>query len=124
MLPTFAQLAGIDIPDGVPCDGISLLPTLSGNGVQPSHEYLYWEFHERGGSQAVRMGYWKGVRRQLRKYGTEAPVELYDLRSDPGERHDLAGMHPEVVARMKELMVEARTDSPIFNLWEKTSRKH
>ena len=124
MLPTFAQLAGIDIPDGVPCDGISLLPTLSGNEVQPSHEYLYWEFHERGGSQAVRMGYWKGVRRQLRKYGTEASVELYDLRSDPGERHDLAGMHPEVVARMREIMVEARTDSPIFNLWEKTSRKH
>ena len=119
MLPTCAQLAGAEIPDSISCDGISLLPTLSGNVVQPSHEYLYWEFHERGGSQAVRMENWKGVRCQLRKYGTEAPVELYDLHSDPKEEHDLAESYPEIVARMKAIMTEARTDSPIFKLWDK-----
>ena len=62
---------------------------------------------------------WKGVRCQLRKYGTEAPVELYDLHSDPKEEHDLAESYPEIVARMKAIMTEARTDSPIFKLWDK-----
>ena len=43
---------------------------------QPTHEFFYWEFHERGFQQAVRMGHWKAVR--LKKDG---PLELYDLRT-------------------------------------------
>src|SRR5207302_3591293 len=51
LLPTAAELAGVGPPQGL--DGISMVNALLGN-KQQDHEYLYWEFHERGFSQAVR----------------------------------------------------------------------
>lgn len=123
MLPTFAQIAGVEIPDSVSCDGISILPALTGQGVQPEHDYLYWEFHERGGSQAVRFNHWKAVRRHVRKR-SDAPIELYDLRTDPREEHDLAEEHKEVVAQIVEILRTARTDSETFNLWEAPLKQH
>ncbi len=53
-LPTAAELAGVAGPSGI--DGISVAPTLLGKPGQKQHEYLYWEFFERGYKQAVRMG--------------------------------------------------------------------
>ncbi len=105
ILPTAAELAGAPAPVG--SDGISILPTLLGKQQKP-HEYFYWEFHERGFSQAVRMGNWKGVRNK----SPRAPVELYDLSQDLSERNDVAARHPEVVAKIKEIFVSARTESP------------
>ena len=51
----------------------------------PSHEFLYWEFHERGFQQAVRMGKWKAMRLK-----NGVPLELYDLDADVGETRDVA----------------------------------
>ena len=67
-----------------PTDGLSLVPTLLGRiEQQAKHAHLYWEFHERGFNQAVLMdGRWKAIR-LLR---TDAPVELYDVANDIGER--------------------------------------
>ncbi|MFB3825578.1 MAG: arylsulfatase [Bryobacteraceae bacterium] len=106
-LPTAAELAGVTAPKGI--DGVSVVPALLGKAQQP-HPYFYWEFHERGFSQAVRMGDWKGVRLQSRN----APLELYDLKSDVGEKNNIAAAHPEVVARIRKIMDEARTDSADF----------
>jgi len=102
-LPTAAELAGTSAPEGL--DGLSLVPTLLGR-QQQRHDYLYWEFHERGFGQAIRRGRWKAVRRRL-----ELPVELYDLKTDLGEKHDVAADHPELVAEAEELFGEARTES-------------
>ena len=52
------------------------------------HEYLYWEFHEQGKKQAVRMGKWKGIRLGLAR-NPDAPVQLYDLSADPREQSNL-----------------------------------
>lgn len=60
VMPTLADIAGGEIKGE--CDGISFAPTLFGGKGQKQHEYLYWEFHERGGRVAVRMGNWKGVK--------------------------------------------------------------
>lgn len=106
MLPTFCDLADIETPDNV--DGISLLPTMLGEGDQPEHEYLYWEFYEQGGKRAVRLGDWKAVQRNLKK-DPNSPIELYDLSKDPGEEDDIAADHPEIVERMKEIMEDAHT---------------
>ncbi len=103
-LPTCAELAGAKPHDGI--DGISVVPTLLGKGEQKTHPYLYWEFHEGGSKQAVRFGDWKAVR--LRPAG---PIELYDLRADVGEQNNVAGHHPDLVAKAAELMKEARTES-------------
>ncbi len=60
-LATAAELAGVQVPSGL--DSISFLPTLLGQTQnQKTHEYLYWEFHEGGFKQSIRMGNWKAVR--------------------------------------------------------------
>jgi arylsulfatase A len=79
--------------------------------VQQQHQYLYWEFHEHGGKQAVRMGRWKGVRLNLQA-DPAAPVELYDLSVDPGEQHDVADRHPDIVAEIRTAMSH-RTQSEV-----------
>jgi arylsulfatase A-like enzyme len=84
-----------------------MAPALLG-GSQRGHEYLYWEFHEQGFFQAVRMGDWKGVRKQ------GAAIELYDLKNDVGESRDVSASEPGVLRRIAELMAAARTDSPDF----------
>lgn len=102
-LPTAAEIAGAAPPRGI--DGISMLPALLGK-PQKDHEYLYWEFFERGFQQAIRVGDWKGVR-----LGLGRPLELYDLKADVGERTDVAAGRPDVVARLEGLLKSARVDS-------------
>ena len=103
-LPTAAEIAGAKVPPKL--DGISMLPALLGNGQTNDHDFLYWEFHERGFQQAVRMGDWKAVRPQA-----GAPLELYNLSTDLGERQNVAAKSPEIVARIEEYLKGARTES-------------
>ncbi|MDQ3346644.1 MAG: arylsulfatase [Acidobacteriota bacterium] len=103
MLPTLAEIAGARAPSDL--DGVSIAGVLRGN-AHVEHPPLYWEFHERGFQQAVRMGRWKGVRLKL-----GAPLELYDLEADPRERTDLAAATPDVVAKIEAYLKTARTES-------------
>ena len=116
-MPTFCELAGSAPPEGI--DGLSLVPTLRGEGGQARHDYLYWEFHEQGGKQAVRKGDWKAVRLGV-NVDRAAPVELYDLANDPGELFDRAAAEPDVAAEMARIMDAARTGNKVFRFkWEK-----
>jgi arylsulfatase A-like enzyme len=103
MLPTLADVAGARAPSDL--DGVSMAAPLRGT-ARVEHPPLYWEFHERGFQQAVRMGKWKGVRL---KHG--GPLELYDLEADPRERNDVAAAEPDVVARIEVYLKTARTES-------------
>ena len=103
VLPTLAEFASAAPPSGL--DGISMARALRGQS-QPAHDFLYWEFHERGFQQAVRMGSWKAVR--LKK---DAPLELYNLASDPSEQHDVAAANPAIVAKIEAYLKNARTES-------------
>lgn len=110
-MPTACELAGVEPPaDG---GGLSYLPTLLGK-TQAKHPYLYWEFYERGGAQAVRRGKWKGVRRNVRKQ-REGPIELYNLEEDLAEANNVAEAHPEIVAQITQLMREAHTPSELVS---------
>ena len=113
-LPTCAELAGAALPGGL--DGISMVNALLGK-KQRDHEYLYWEFHERGFSQAVRMGNWKGVRVETRS----SPIELYDLSADLSEKNNVAAQHPEIVAKIAQIMQTAHTDSKEFPIMERAA---
>lgn len=111
ILPTLAEVAKVKVEHQI--DGISLLPTLTEEGQQKEHHYLYWEFHEQGGKQAVRMGKWKAVRLDV-KVEPENPIELYDLESDPGETQDVASHHPDIIAEISEIMQKAHVESELF----------
>lgn len=103
VLPTVADIAGARVPAGL--DGMSMTRALRGER-QPTHPFLYWEFHERGFQQAVRMGRWKAVRLKM-----DAPMELYDLENDSRETRDIAATHRDVVAKIETYLKTARTES-------------
>lgn len=109
IMPTLAQVLDVELPVSV--DGISFLPELKGQEGQGQHEYLYWEFHENGGRQAVRMGDWKGI-----AYGLDQGrrVRLYNLKQDPTESVDLASDYPEMASKMDSLMRTSHVPSPDF----------
>lgn len=106
ILPTLADVAGTTPPPGI--DGQSILPTLLG-GTQAAHEFLYWEFFERGFQQAVRHGPYKAIRLKQGK-----PLQLFNIMDDPGEQIDIAGRHPDVIAKVEDYLKTARTDSPFW----------
>jgi len=109
ILATYCDLAGLEAPKN---DGISFAPSLKGN-CQTAHEYLYWEFHSRGGTQAIRKGKWKGIRKGIFK-NKEAPVLLYNLEEDLAEQKNIAANHPKIVAELARLMEEAHEPNPVF----------
>jgi arylsulfatase A len=91
VMPTLAEIAGVRIPEST--DGISFLPTLSGEPEkQKKHEYLYWEDDRQ---VAVRTERWKLIRPKK-----NAPFSLYDLSNDIGEKQDIAASHPEIVSKL------------------------
>jgi arylsulfatase A-like enzyme len=106
VLPTFCEISGAEIPDDT--DGISFLPELRGENQAP-HEFLYWEYPASGGQQAVRIGNWKALRRNMHD-GNEA-FQLFDLSSDPGETFDVARSNPEIIRRVQEIAVREHTTS-------------
>jgi len=113
IMPTLVDIAGLDRPHYT--DGLSFLPTLRGKvNQQVQHPYLYWEFHEAGGRQAVRSGKWKAIR--LNVLTAQPVTELYDLEKDPGETTDLAAKYPDIVAKMAMYMDEAHQESAVFPL--------
>jgi arylsulfatase A-like enzyme len=108
-------------PDNI--DGVSMVPTLMGEPKQQrKHEFLYWEFHERGGKQAVRMGKFKAVRLNVHK-NPDSPLELYNLQDDLGEERGIAALHPELIAKMEAYMKTAHTDSANWPLARKGRKK-
>ena len=102
-LPTACELSGSKTPEGL--DGISYAATLFGK-EQKAHDYLYWEFYERGFDQAIRMGDWKGVRN-----GLGEALQLYNLKTDLHEDTNVADKNPDVVAKLEAQMKASRTDS-------------
>jgi len=111
VMATFVELTGATAPKIL--DSISLVPELLGRGEQAKHPYLYWEFYEKGFSQAVLLdGRWKGIR--LLK--PSAPIRLFDLQHDLGEKTDLAAQQPELVARAASVMREAHVDNEFWKV--------
>lgn len=109
VMPTICEITGIPKPDNT--DGISFLPALTGNGKQEQHEFLYWEFPAYGGQQAVRIGKWKALRRNI--LTGNLTTELYDLTTDPQELNDLAGQYPEIIKKAETFFANEHTPAEI-----------
>jgi len=108
---TFAELVGQPVPSGLA--SLSLVPTMTGRPAdQGAHEYLYWEFYEQGGRQAVRFGQWKAIREPMKT----GRVQLFDLSKDAGEEKDLAGARKDLVARAERYMDGAHVPDPVWTV--------
>jgi len=106
VLPTALAAAGVSPKPKWQLDGVNLLPYLTGPNSRLPHEALYWRF---GRQMAIRMGDWKLVKApgggvagpgELMGKATTAGAQLYNLREDIGEKHDLAEQNP---AKAREL---------------------
>jgi arylsulfatase A-like enzyme len=106
ILPTAADIAGAKLPPAFKPDGHSLVSFLKG-GPAPQRDYFYWELHEGPSIQAAAFGDWKAVRT-----GPGKPIELYDLKTDLAEKHNVAAEKPDVVAQAEKIFREAHTDIP------------
>ena len=117
-LPTLLELVGQAGESPKEVDGISFVPTLLGREQAP-RPFLYREFPAYGGQQSIVMGEWKGVRQKLLARAGQGGasggrLELYNLAKDPQETTDVAGQHPDVVARLERLLREQHSPSALF----------
>jgi arylsulfatase A-like enzyme len=119
-MATAAELAGTVPPEDA--DSISFVPTLLGaESRQKRHEFLYWEFHERGFKQAaLYQGRWKGIRSE----GHDGPIRLFDQQSDVAELTDVASQNPQIVERIDAFLKTARTPLPAWEpKWQAPSSR-
>ena len=101
---TVCDILNVEAP--YPTDGLSYYSALL-EMPQKTHDYLYWEFPSYGGQQAIRMGNWKGIKKDLFKGASD--LQLFDLSKDPKELNDLATEYPEIVQKMEDFMNQAHT---------------
>lgn len=100
IFPTICDISGSRHPEGL--DGISIMPTILQKKKQAKHDYLYWEFPEGGGQQAVRSGNWKAIRTNTRSGNLK--LQLYNLENDITEESDVAEKYPEIIKQMEDIM--------------------
>jgi arylsulfatase A-like enzyme len=123
LLPTFCDLAGTPTPIGL--SGVSLAPTLTGEGKQRVREFL---IHEAGGRASIIRGRYKLIRsrgndkvekpvgknKKRRKKGEDGKesqqVQFYDLKADPAEKNNIVSKHPQLVKELNALLTGERVD--------------
>jgi arylsulfatase A len=123
LFATAAALAGVKVPADRALDSMDLTPALRGTGPSPRQElFYYWDSELR----AVRSGKYKahfitsGAYDDPEPRAVHNPPLLFDLSADPGERFNIAGAHPDIVAElMKAANAHRKTVSagkPLFDL--------
>ena len=107
IMPTALSAAGVTVKPEWKLDGVNLLPFLTGKMSSPPHEALYWRF---GASMAIRKREWKLVKTGNAQAAGDVTVvkdlsgaELYNLKDDIGEQHNLAAAHPEIVKELGDV---------------------
>jgi arylsulfatase A-like enzyme len=103
VLPTLLDLAGVPLPQTKPLDGLSLAPLLRGESVEWPERVLF-EVTGRGGKDGASIARYPGTARsETHRWSHDNKQEmLFDLRSDPGEKNNLAAQEPEIAARLSE----------------------
>jgi arylsulfatase A-like enzyme len=108
-MPTFAKLAGFEVPDDRRIDGVDQTDLLLGQR-ESGRDHFYFQ------AAGVRQGKWKYLKANAHFHGyaveddRQKIEELYDLDSDLGEQSNLAAKHPDKVAKLKALMLSIEDD--------------
>lgn len=117
-LPTFCEMAGVQLPSDRVFDGISLTEVMHNPSAQsPRQEFYYY----RGSLlYAVRVGNYKLHLMDKSAYGRDKLViydkpYLYDLSSDPGEHYNVADEHPDIVDMIMSVIKEHKSNITIVD---------
>jgi uncharacterized sulfatase len=105
--PTFAELAGVELPSTQVFDGESLLEVLTGGGFDMERA-IFWHYpvyHHDAPASVIRKGEWK-----LIHYLHNDKRCLFNLAEDMGETTDLSGQEPEKTDELYRLLEEWRAD--------------
>lgn len=113
-LPTMSDMLGMEVPKE--SNGISFLPTLLGKKQTKKHKYLYWEFYEEHGKQAVLWKNWKAIKLNT-NIANQTRIELYNLNTDLGENVNLASSNPKLVKKLSKMMDKAHKPFPLTSLF-------
>ena len=105
LLPTFCEIAGAKLPSDYQPDGVSQLATLKGQTYPSRTKPLFWKYPSRWPASRSNPDHWVSfaVVDRTWKLVTNydlSYVELYDIASDPYEKNDLKGQHPEIVKQL------------------------
>ncbi|MBL7817172.1 MAG: arylsulfatase [Saprospiraceae bacterium] len=100
LMATLAELTGQKLEK---TDGLSFLPELLGQkNKQKRHDFLFFEYPEKGGQVAIRLGDWKGVRTDVRK-NPQAAWQLFNLKTDRNETTDVSLQHPDIIQQLETI---------------------
>ena len=118
--PTILGACGVEPAAGQQADGFDQLPALKGGPSPRSHVFCHFP-HGNAPRDAVMDGFYAGsylregsmklIRFYARADDGSDELELYDLSTDPGERHNLAQERPEVAAKLNDLLQRHLTDN-------------
>ena len=127
-LPTFAGLAGGELPTTQPIDGTDISPLLRGGQLPERNIFWHYPLYLQGRGLIIdvpggKTYSWRGfpstsmVRGdwKLIEFHEDNTVGLYNLKDDPGEQRNMASMETERLAKMRKAMDEwqAATGAPI-----------
>ena len=119
VMASCAEIIGAELPEHAAEDSYSMLPVLLGTqGDEPVRKYMlqqtislamsiregnwkYLDHQGSGGNNYDREGEWGMKPYKLEDTDPEAPGQLYNLETDPGERVNLYNKFPEKVREMK-----------------------
>ncbi|MGB7342938.1 MAG: sulfatase [Pirellulaceae bacterium] len=131
LLPTFCEIMDGTLPTNQPVDGVSLLPLFKGDAASSetafSHRALFWHFpaylqsYARTNEQRdplfrsrpctiMRLGDWK-LHEYLEDAGSIDGLELYNLKTDPGEQTNLADRESVKLTQLHNRMKQWRADT-------------
>ncbi|MBA7645057.1 N-acetylgalactosamine-6-O-sulfatase [subsurface metagenome] len=106
-LPTFAKLAGAEVPTDRIIDGKDISALMTNPKAKTPYKAFFYYFESQLG--AVRSGQWKLIMERKRGKKT-IPAALYNLEQDIAEQHDVSAQHPAIVRRLAELADKIRED--------------
>jgi arylsulfatase A-like enzyme len=125
VMATTAAIVGAELPRDAAEDSFNMLPVLEGKATQPIRPYLLAQAFSGIRTLSIRRGNWKYIdhtgsggnnyeKGELKQYALaesapEAPAQLYDLDSDPGETKNLYLQKPEIVKELQALLKESKT---------------
>ena len=106
-----AALAEVEVPTAACPDSHNVVDALLGKPAAEGRSELVQQDNGRSGRLGFRQGEWKLIRRPIAKNrrkpnGPRFEYLLYDLNSDPGEKQNVAGKHPEKLAAMIDRLNE------------------